>query len=68
MNIEDIIHIISYVRNEYEKSYIEFSKQEYEELTERVKQIRELATLNGAIFALNKVLKLIDDYKKDCKE
>lgn len=68
MNLESLIIIIRKMRNTYDNSFVELSKQKKDDLAESISQIRDLACYSGAVFALDKVLELVDEDKKDCKE
>jgi hypothetical protein len=48
------------MRNAYDKRFREISKQKDEDWDKKVTQFRELATLSGAIYALDKVIELVE--------
>lgn len=68
MNLEDLIIIIRKMRNTYDNSFVELSKQKKDDLTESINQIRDLAVFSGAVFALDKVLELVNEDKEGNKE
>jgi hypothetical protein len=48
------------MRNAYAKHFSELSKQKEKDWDKKVTQFRELATLSGAIYALDKVIELVE--------